>query len=239
MSKNIKIILLILVGICGVFFIFSILLSSKERLNSKSIPPKYFIDCNKYPCHKTVDITIFPTPQLTEQLDANSLQNYHSNEYPFGFEYLSGSQLSIDGGEGTGITGNMIYHEGLETIYIEVQDNPTNLTPRQWFENKKSDYDAELITEMGEKFIKGSSVFVVGQAETCRTGAMIVAFVSHGNKIYEITQSGNMEIDRKKVIGMDILLSTLVFDDAPGIKLSVPQEWTVFPQAKEDLLCSN
>lgn len=84
--------------------------------------------------------------------------------------------------------GTILALEGPQgNLTVTRQPNPDGLSPEGWFERTRGDYDNTLAQPVGLTQIGGSPALIIGQPETCRTQAMLVALVAQGDSIVTLT----------------------------------------------------
>lgn len=152
---------------------------------------------------------------LNEEIKVDTIDESNWNEYyddQFGISFQYPSSWKAEESTYQDYRGIDIIKPGVGLITITKESNPKRLTPEEWFEEKRDDYNSQLITVISDKKIGNSRAFIVGQPATCLTAGMIVVFLDQEDSILEINQT---ELGKRQITAafeLKRLLETLKLD---------------------------
>jgi hypothetical protein len=178
-----------------------------------------------------------PTPTHTPiaSLSTQDWQRYVDPEFGISFDYPMTWSLTESLYPEDAYRALEISEVTLGRILITKEANPEQLSPRQWFEKRRTRYHPDLVHEVGEVEIQGDPSLIIGQPGTCQTVPMLVAFVSRGDAMFVIAHYE--EGARPAALEWGRLLETLSFADQPSAATSIPVSYIQFPQAPPNVPC--
>ena len=175
-------------------------------------------------------------------VDFSQTTSYTSDSLGITFDYVPNATLEpiATGGEAdsSDIYGYSVQHPNLTSMVdIFLDNNPKNMSAKEWYTSKRGDYHPTLIQEIDEININSGSIFIVAQPHTCQTAPMIVVFIARNGKLYTLWQSSVNE--SRTTLELQTILSNLRFIDNPEEKISIPKELLAYPSSKSiEIDCS-
>jgi hypothetical protein len=199
--------------------------------NSRRIKPG--VSNNTF--NNSTGLKISPTPNQNSNTNQD-LAFFKDDKFKISFYYPKNRRVSsqYNGGEGeTPFWEVSIYNQDLFTANIIEENNPGNLTPAEWFNIHKKNYN-DFIKTITAFDIDKNPILVTGIPNTCKSTPMFISFIKNGNKMLTIGYMNHSESDDTD--DFSTILKYLHFSIEPNNQINnIPK--IEFPSPPNNISC--
>ena len=160
---------------------------------------------------------------------------YKNDDFGISFYYPSYANVQvldypIDNYQGVEIS----YGLDGPIIDIDFELNQNKISPRQWFEKNKNNYN-QYIREISDSPINGHPAYFLGIPDTCATTPMILGIISVDNKLYKFLYFDLGKQSVAKELGL--IMETFTIDKQKLTQTTILDKLLQIPEAPNDIVC--